>query len=185
MSAEDEDDWSPLRTRPKPHLEPLLAQDPDREFDVEDQIKFFEQLAEDYGPMEIGLSMGWSPAAVNRFISEPSRAELIDMIVEAQHESVERGILRCARTGNSTAMKLYAYNKMQHRGWADRSKLEITGKSQHEIVLSVSEAIETQMTAAVTARGSEAIAEIQAAYLEPDIPKHDADTEIVDAEIVE
>lgn len=180
-SSQDPDDWTPARERMAPQFEVLVAEDPDREFDIEDQLKFFEELAQDYGPMEIGLSLGWSDAAVRRFCSEPSRAALIAQIQEAQHESVERGILRAARAGNSTAMKLYAYNKMADRGWADRSKLEITGRSQHEIVLSVKEALNERLAQAAELQGADGIRALQASFLEPDIPESD----IVDAEIVE
>lgn len=181
--ADEDDEWAPLSSRTRPDFGALLTADDNEEFDLEDQTRFFELLAEDYGPMEIGLSMGWSPAAVKRFVTEPSRAELIEMVTEAQHESVERGIIRGARAANSTAMKLYAYNKMQHRGWADRSKLEITGKSQQEIVISVGEAISEKLRATVGLGGTEGVRALQAAFLEPDIPEHSAD--IIDAEIVE
>lgn len=169
----------------RPDVGALVQPDKSREFDIEEVTYFFEKLAEDYGPMEIGLSRGWSPAMVKRFVTDPDRAALIEMFEEAQHESVERGILSAARTGNATAMKIYAYNKMQHRGWSDRSKLEVTGRSQTEIVLSVREALETHMAGAVGQGGQTAIAELQEAFLTPDIPVHDVDDQIVEAEVVE
>lgn len=179
----DDKEWLPTSTLMKPDLATLLVEDPARDFDPGDTITFFERLAEDYGPMEIGLSMGWSPAMVNRFMADKSRGEIIAMITDAQHESVERAIVLHARAGNSTALKLYAYNKMQHRGWADRSKLEITGRSQHEIVLSVREALDAKLTEAVSVGGAEGIKALQAGYLTADIPVDDDD--VIDAEVVD
>ncbi len=184
MADDFEDkEWLPTSSLMQPDIATLLVEDPTRDFDPGDTMTFFERLAEDYGPMEIGLSLGWSPMMVNRFTSEPSRAAIIEMITDAQHESVERAIILHARGGNATALKLYAYNKMQHRGWADRSKLEITGKATQEIVLSVRQVLDKQLGEGVAANGTEAIAELQRAFLTPDIPEHDAD--IVDAEVVE
>jgi len=181
MGLMDDDEWQPARRKMEPQFAALLVEDASREFDPEEMLKFFEQLAEDYGPMEIGLALGWSPAMVKRFVEEPSRAELIDMIQEAQHESVERGIVQAARAGNSTAMKIYAYNKMAHRGWQDRRQISITGTSKHEIVLSVKEALGERL-GEIGRQGPDAIAALQAAYLEPDVPETD---DVIDAEIVD
>lgn len=177
-------DWLGRR-KVRPDVGSLITADSAREFDIDEITYFFERLAEDYGPMEIGLSRGWSPAMIKRFVTDTDRAALIEMFEEAQHESVERGILQAARGGNATAMKIYAYNKMQHRGWSDRSKLEVTGRSQTEIVLSVREALEEHMSGAVGQGGHTAIAELQAAFLTPDIPVHDVDDDIVEADVVE
>lgn len=183
MALKDEDaEWQTQRRKMEPQFVDLLVDDGAREFDADEMLKFFEQLAEDYGPMEIGLALGWSPAMVNRFTSDPDRAELIEMVQEAQNESVERGILRAARDGNSTAMKLWAYNRMSHRGWQDRRQVSIVGGSKHEIVLSVKEALADRI-AAHGELGPDGIRALQAAYLEPDVPVSDDD--IVDAEVVD
>lgn len=176
----DDDEWEPETTRMKPQFDELLADD--GEFGTVETITFFEQLAQDYGPMEIGLALGWSPAKVKRFTTDPTRAELIEMIAEAQNESVERGIIRAARAGNSTAMKLWAFNKMSHRGWQDRRQISFTGQSQHEIVFSVKEALGEKM-GEIAQGGPEAIAALQAAFLEPDVPVEDDD--IMDGEVIE
>lgn len=157
-------------------LAALVDEDPDREFTPEEQVEFFEQIAQDYGPIETGLSMGWSMAQIDRFMKHPERAAILDMLQEAEYESIERAIKQNARAGNSTAMKLYAFCKMGHRGWADRKEVSITGQSQHEIVISVREGLESKMRELVTGGGSDAVASLQAAML---------DTEVVDAEIVE
>lgn len=138
-------EWKTERQKRREGLDDLvLALPPDgaREFDETDTMMFLEQLAQDYGPMETGLSMGWSPAMVERFMGDPERKALIDMITDAQHESVERAILKHARDGNSTAMKLYAFNKMGHRGWADRSEVRINHQGQQELVVTVRQALE-------------------------------------------
>ncbi len=169
-------EWLPTSSLMKPDLATLLVEDPTRDFDPGDTMTFFERLAEDYGPMEIGLSLGWSPMMVNRFTSEPSRAAIIEMITDAQHESVERAIILHARGGNATALKLYAYNKMQHRGWADRTKLEISGTANLELIVSVREALDAQMREVMQSGGEGGVAALQEAML---------DNDIVDAEIVE
>lgn len=172
-------EWKTARQKRREGIDDLVSMlppDSGREFDEHDSMLFLEQLAEDYGPMEIGLSMGWSPAMVKRFIDDPERKAIIDMITDAQHESVERAIMQHARNGNSTAMKLYAFNKMGHRGWADRHQVTVTSHSQHEIVLSVREALEARTRQMIEAGGTDGVLALQSAFLDEDV---------IDAEVVE
>lgn len=173
-----DDDWLPESARMRPDITALMLQDGARDFDPADVISFLEKLAEGYGPVEIGLSLGWSMSMIDRFRKDPERAAIMDMIEEAEYESVERAIRFHAKQGNSTAMKLYAFNKMGHRGWADRKEVAVTGQSQMEIVLSVREAMDATMREAITTGGSDAVAALQAGLL-------DRDDDIVDADIVE
>lgn len=182
----DDREWRTRKQQLRGGLEDLttgLPVDSKREFDEDDTLRFLEQLAEDYGPMEIGLSMGWSPAMVNRFMEgDPDRKALIEMIVTAQHESVERAILQGARTQNSTAMKLWAFNKMTHRGWADRSEVRINHQGQQELVVTVRQALEAHTRELMAGGGG--VETLQAlGELTPDAPQHDDD--IVDGELVE
>lgn len=182
--ATDEDEWGALRAKAAPQFETLLTEDDGREFDVEDQLKFFELLAEGYGPNKIGLSLGWSPAQVKRFTRHPDRQELMTMVEEAKHEDAERAIYLGTLERNATAMKLWAFCKMRHRGWSNQSQVEIVGKSQHEIVLSVREALDAKIGKAIAEGGTEAVAALQAGFLTPDGPAHDDDDDIVDAEVL-
>ena len=178
--ADEDDDWSLRSDRLSPEFTgDLLPADPAREFDEEETLKFFGLLAEGYGPLTIGLSMGWSPAMVNRFMKEPSRAEIIAMITESVHESVEHAILQGARTQNSTAMKLYAYNKMGHRGWADRREVRQVVSGSAEVVVSVREALSEHTRERVALVGEGAIAELQEFLGEFN------DADIIEAEVVE
>lgn len=179
-------EWKTHRQKTLEGIEDLaltLPPDGAREFDENDIMRFLEQAAEGYGPMEIGLSMGWSPAMVNRFIGDPERAELLAMITDSQHESVERAIRQHAIGGNSTAMKLYAFNRMSHRGWADRSEIRINHQGQQELVVTVRAAMQEQTRKAIEAGGIEGVVVMQAlGELTPDAG---ADDDIVDGEIVD
>jgi len=170
-----EEDWVPFKDRIRNGLGALVDEDPDREFPPEEQLQFYEAIAQDYGPIETGLSMGWSMAQIDRFLKHPERAAIMDMLQEAEFESVERAIKQHARSGNSTAMKLYAFCKMSHRGWVDRKEVSMVGQSRHEIVLSVRQALDESMRESVQLEGSKAIAALQAAAL----------SDVVDAEVVE
>ena len=167
--ADEDKDFVSFKTRLRGGLAALIDEDPDREFPPEEQLEFFEAILEDRGPFETGLSMGWSPAQIDRFVKHPERAVIMDMLQEAEYESMERAIKQHARAGNSTALKLYAFCKMGHRGWADRKEVSITGQSQHEIVISVREGLESKMREIVTGGGSDAVAQLQAAMLDNDI----------------
>lgn len=186
LAETHDDEWKTDRQKRREGIDDLvlnLPPDGAREFDERDIMLFLEQLAEDYGPMEIGLSMGWSPAMVNRFVNDPERKTLIDMIVDAGHESVERAIKKHAKDGNATAMKLYAYNKMGHRGWADRSEVRINHQGQQELVVTVRKELEAKTRELMS--GDNGVAYLQQlGQLTPDESSHDED-DIVDAEVVE
>jgi hypothetical protein len=168
-------DFLPFRERLFQGLALLVDEDPGREFPPEEQIYFFERIAEDYGPIETGLSMGWSEAQIDRFVKNPERAAILDMLQEAEYESMERAIKLHARAGNSTAMKLYAFCKMAHRGWVDRKEVSMVGQSRHEIVLSVRQALDESMRESVELGGAGAIAALQSAAL----------SNVVDADVIE
>lgn len=184
LDVETAGEWKNRRDQRREGIDDLvllLPPDSAREFDERDLMLFFEQLAEGYGPMEIGLSMGWSPAMVNRFVADPERKALMDMITDAEHESVERAIKAHAIAGNSTAMKMYAYNRMQHRGWADRSEVRINHQGQQELVVTVR--AELERTTRELMSGDGGVAMLQAlGELTPDTG---ADSDIVEGEIVE
>lgn len=176
-----DDDWDDdLAPKVRPDLTSVMLADSSRDFEPEEVMTFFERLAEGYGPIEIGLSLGWSDAMIKRFTTDPDRRQLIDMIQEAEYESIERAFKLHAKAGNSTAMKLVAFNLMGHRGWQDRRQVNITGQQQHEIVVSVKAAISDRLSE-VGKGGAASIGELQAAYLEVDDP---ADDDIVEAEVV-
>lgn len=173
-----DDDWAPLRRGPRPNFTgDLVPVDSAREFDEDETIQFFEKLAEGYGPMMIGLGMGWSKAQVDRFMRDPERAAIIGMIEEANNESVEHAIMTFAKAGNATAMKLWAFNKMSHRGWADRREVRQTVSGQAEIVVSVREAMNERTKALISENGEAAVLALQQAF-------HN-DSEIIEAEIIE
>lgn len=173
------DDYETTESKIKPDVAAAMLVDSSRDFQPEEVLTFFERLAEGYGPFEIGLSLGWSDAMIRRFESDPDRRALMDLIQDAEFDSLERAFKTHAKAGNSTAMKMVAYNLMGHRGWADRRQVQVTGQSQHEIVVSVKAAIEERLTAVT---GADDIAQLQAAFLEPD---DFAEDDIEDAEIVE
>lgn len=176
FSPEVDDPWETARQRLRPEFsgELILA---DRDFSERDSLRFLSDLAEGYGPEMIGLSLGWLPAKTKRFVEDPARAEIITAIRESLNESVEHAILQHARTGNSTAMKLWAYNRMQHRGWADRREVRTQITSQAELVVSVRHGLQQAMGELVEASGEAAIRQIQEAFLDDD--------DIEDGEIVE
>ncbi len=178
MSDDPDKDWDEYElaeNRMKPNLPAVMLADGARDFQPDEVLKFFERLADGYGPTEIGLSLGWSDAMIKRFVSEPSRRELIDLIQEAEFESLERHFKMHAKAGNSTAMKMVAFNLMAHRGWADRREVKMTGETSMEVILSVRQALDETMRESITAGGTDAVAALQAGMLD----------DIVDADVVE
>lgn len=167
-------EWGERQVRPD--LPALMLADGARDFQPDEVLRFFERLADGYGPIEIGLSLGWSDAMIKRFTTDPDRRQLIDLIQEAEFESLERHFKIHAKAGNSTAMKMVAYNLMGHRGWADRREVKMTGATSMEVILSVRRALDESMSEAITAGGSDAVAALQAGMLDHDI---------VDADVVE
>lgn len=171
--------WEPVARVPRPSFEgELLPFESGGEFSESETLEFLTQAAEGYGPNMIGLGLGWSDARVRRFINHPDRAVIIAMITEAEHESVERAIMLHAKAGNATAMKLWAYNKMSHRGWADRREVRQTVSGQVELVASVRQALDEHTQQRVAEVGPAAIAELQAFLF-------DDEDDIVDAVVVE
>lgn len=178
MSDEDFDaeEWQSIERKMRPDLTKLMLADSARDFEPDEVLRFFERLAEGYGPTEIGLSLGWSDAMIKRFTTDPDRRQLIDLIQEAEFESLERCFKMHAKAGNSTAMKMVAYNLMAHRGWADRRQVHVSGETSMEVVLSVRQALDESMREAITVGGADAVAALQAGML---------DADVVDADVVE
>lgn len=176
MEPDDDESWAPRRKMRPVFSGDLLPADKAREFDDAETVAFFEQLAEGYGPNLIGMSMGWSPAMVDRFMSDPDRAPIVQMIRDARHETVERAIYLHALKGSPTAMKLYAFCQMGHRGWVDRREVRQTVEGQAELIVSVRQALNDATRDLVAAHGEDGIAALQARYLDDD--------EIIEGEIV-
>ena len=155
----------------------------DHSFSEEETLLFLQRLSDGWGEYEAGLAapLGWSPARVRRFISDPYWAELIWAIHEADNESVERAIKNTAKRGNPASQKLWAFNKMQHRGWADKKSVKIEGEVDHAVVVAVKQALDEQTRELVEANSIEGIAALQEAIGLGDAPEED----IIDAEVVE
>ncbi len=148
-----------------------------RDFDLDEMDSFFTLKAEGYGEMEIGLSLGWSPAMTKRFISNPERAEILKALEERQHESMERAVHRTGMAGNVQAQKLWLFSKAAHRGWSDVRNVNVDVRSQQEVVVSVREGVMGALRQGVRESGPEAIAALQAMYADDD--------DVIDAEILE
>lgn len=147
--------------------------DLNQEFDSDEIVKFFELVAEGYGFFEIAVSMAWSKYQLDRFLQDPERLAIIDMLQERRHDQVERALHHAARQGNPTAIRTWLFCQARHRGWSDTRKIQIEAETRTEVVLSVKQAVGEIMAGAKTA---EDVARIQAAYLDDD--------DVVDAEIV-
>lgn len=176
-----DDTWKPVVDKgPPKHLVPRFTppEDPNREFDPDEVMEFLEKRFDGWGPNEIALSLNWGSKALHRFIT--TYGELISMIEEATHESVERAVIDAARRGNVPAMALYLKHKARHRGWdPPTNHLKIDARSQHEIVVSVRQALDEQ-TRQMLSEGDPAD---QLALLQG-LPSFDED-DIVEAELVE
>jgi hypothetical protein len=182
--AEDKD-FLTFKERLRFGITALVEEDSNREFPPEEQIEFFEAILERRGPIETGLSMGWSPAQIKRFTENPERAVIMEMLQEVEYETAERAIFNNMLAGNATATKLYAFCKMAHRGWVDRKIVDFHGQSRHEIVVSVREAIDGRITQAVELQGAEGIRALQAGFLTADVPVTEDDEGILEAILVE
>jgi hypothetical protein len=138
----------------------------DDEFPVEIQARWFQRYAEGYKEWEISLEMGWSKAKSDRFLNDADRRELMWMLDERQNETVERRLYNATAAGNVAAIRLWLFNKAQHRGWSDTRHLHVEAQSQREIIVSVRQAIDERITQAALTQGREGIAELQSAFLD-------------------
>ena len=173
----DSDDWKPIVDKgPPQHLVPRFTPPPDpaQEFDEDEVMEVLERRFDGWGLNEIALSMNWGSRQLARFID--SYGELLSMIEEATHESVERAVVDAARRGNVPAMSLWLKHKAIHRGWADQRHITIDARSQQEIVLSVRQGLEEHTRTVIETGGRDAIAALQAGAL---------DALIMEAEVVE
>lgn len=143
------------------------------EFDSDEIVKFFELVSDGYGFFEIAVSLVWSKYQLERFLKDPERATIIEMLQERRHDQVERALHQAARSGNPTAIRTWLFCQARHRGWSDTRKIQIEAESRTEIVLSVRQAVGEIMAGAKT---PEQVAAIQAAFLDDD--------DVVDAEVI-
>lgn len=171
-----------------PEMRRAATKDRIRADDGFDQRKvniFLERIADGWGELLAGLAtpVGWSPAQIDQFMKLDGVAELIWAIRESENEAVEKAVRDTALRGNPAAQKLWLYNKAAHRGWADRRQVEVTTQAQHEIVVSVKQALHEQMgELTVAGQDENGIAALQAALRLEDDPD---DKDIVDAVLVE
>jgi hypothetical protein len=179
-AAYDDEDWETAGARRQPKLDLVMLDDGSRELEPTEVIEFLERIAQGDGPTVTGLALGWSPARTKRFMKNPEYAEIIDALQDARHENAERAIYHHMMLGNSTAMRLYAFCQMPHRGWVDRKHVNVVGHERREIVVSVQAALSEKL-GEIAHRGDEAVAAIHSAFLEPDIP---VDDDIEDAEVI-
>lgn len=167
---------TPRRPRELPVSFDDFPTDHAREFDLDEVRQFFDLKAEGYGDVEIGLSLGWSPAMVRRFVGDPERSEILTALEERRHETMERAVHRAGLQGNVQAMKLWLYSQAQHRGWADNRSVRVDVQSQREIVVSVRQAVHEKTAELVADRGEDGVAALQRAFMDDD--------DVVDAEVV-
>lgn len=152
-------------------------------FPIDEATLFLQRLAEDWGELEAGLArpLGWSPLKVRRFLNVPGVKELVWALHEIDNESVERATKRTAEGGNPAAQKLWLFNKAAHRGWADRRTVRIDAEVDHNVVVSVREALEQQTRFLIEGSNAAGVAALQeaiglAAYDEYDV----IDAEVID-----
>lgn len=150
------------------------------EFDSEEIVKFFELVSEAYGYYEIAISLAWSPYQLKRFLDDPERLAILDMLKERQHDQVERSLLQAARAGNPTAIRTWLFCQARHRGWSDTRKIEIQGQSRTEIVVSVAQGVRETIQAQIMEHGEDAVLALQSAYV--DVEEGVIDAEVVDAD---
>jgi hypothetical protein len=153
-----------------------LPSDSTNEFDDDEIFEFFTKVAEDYGPWEVGLNLGWSPMKIGRFLAEPERQAILSALRERDIDTVERAVKREARNGNMVAAKMLLYSHAAHRGWSDTRHVKVDTREQQEIIISVRAGLERATSQLVADHGEDGVAALQAAY---------ADDDIVDGEIVE
>ena len=150
-------------------------------FPIDEAVTFLDRLAQDWGENEAGLArpLCWSPAKGRRFLKIDGISELVWAIHEMENESVERATLRTARSGNPAAQKLWLFNRAAHRGWADRRTVSVEGEIDHNVVVSVREALEAQTRQLTESSGTDGVAAPQAAM------GLGVDEDSIDAEVVD
>jgi hypothetical protein len=170
-------DWDDEPDAPPPiELTPIIEAPGLDGWDEAEVTRFFEEYANHKGPTNIGLSLGWSPAKIKRFLAIPAFTEILTALGEREIETVEHAVYMAARRGNMVAAKLYLFNRAPHHGWADRRNITIQAHSQQEIVVSVRQALEETTRAKIEAHGIDGVLALQMMA---------EDDDIVDAELVE
>lgn len=150
-------------------------------FPIDEASLFLNRLAADWGENEAGLGkpLCWSPAKVRRFLNIDGIRDLVWAIKEMENESVERATLRTARSGNPAAQKLWLFNKAAHRGWADRRTVNVNGEIDHNVVVSVREALEQKTRQLVESGSTDGVAALQEAI------GLTLDDDVIEAEIID
>lgn len=164
-----------FRNGMEPNLTGSVPVDSAREFDLDETRAFFERVAEDYGPWEVGLALGWSPAMIRRFLADPERQAILEALKERDLDSVERAVKTEARSGNMVAAKMVLYSHGAHRGWSDTRHVKVDTREQQEIVISVRAGLDEATRELVEAHGEDGVAALQQAYLD----------DVIDADVVE
>lgn len=149
-------------------LDVTFPDDPVAQIELIERKEFLDKLVEGQRPLHAGLSLGWSPAKINRITSEPDMAEMISVIDDFNDESVEMALLRTARAGNFSAQQFWLMNR-RPRLWQDVRKVQVTR----------SESVSIEVVHSVKAATLELLREQGVAALQPG-----GALDIVDAEVV-
>lgn len=150
-------------------------------FNFDDATLFLERIAAGWGEHEAGLArpLNWSQLKIRQFCALPGIQDLIFSIKEAENESVERAVLYTARRGNPASQKLWLFNRAPHRGWADRKTVKMEGEVDHNLVVSVKQALDEQTRELVASQDAAGIAALQQSI------GLGMDDDIIDAEVID
>ena len=105
------------------------------------QLKFIEEFITNMGHItDACKEVGINRATYYAWMNDEKFKEAFDNAMEHFHDSVQRRILRLAMKDNERMLMFWAKNQMKHRGWVEKSEVEVTGNSTVEFVKGMAEA---------------------------------------------
>lgn len=125
-------------------------------------------------PVLAGYEVGWLPAKTNKYLADPSIAELVEAAGDLSVDAIERVLFAKANAGNMTAIQLVLFNRRPER-WRDVKRVEINGNLR----------ITADEAASQAAIVLEMLRNGDVSALQPGGPLDRLGSPIIDAEVIE
>jgi len=99
------------------------------------QVKFIEEFIKNMGHItDACKEIGINRATYYDWMQTEKFKEAFNDAMEHFHDSVQRRILRLAMKDNERMLMFWAKNQMKHRGWVEKSEVEVTGSDSIDFV---------------------------------------------------
>ena len=141
-----------------------------------DMLVFLEAIRNGSGPINAGLSIGWTPEKTRKIMRDPDMVAAVADIREALTETLEERVIQLADRGNARMLELWLFCHAADRGWRPPTqRVQIGGGTT--VRVEVVEAARQSALAIMEKHGVKA--------LQPGGALDAGDDDIVDADVVE